>query len=65
MKHMRKACEQDKCASQDRIAITAALNIVYELLHKQQQQQGYIDSMHERIMQLQSKVNQALNAVTS
>lgn len=56
--------ETGKALGSERILVTAALNITYELLMQQGQKNQYIDSMGTRIRDLQYKIDKALSHKT-
>lgn len=57
---MRESTETGKILNPDRFLMIAALNISHELLDLKKQKNSYIDNMHNRILELQNKIDQAL-----
>lgn len=57
---MRKIHNNGILRSSENIAIMSALNVAYEFLQLQQQQEQYIDNMSQRLQLLQGKIEEAL-----
>lgn len=57
---MRECTETGKILNLDRIFMIAALNITNELITLKQQKNYYIDTMHQKILDLQNKIDLAL-----
>jgi cell division protein ZapA len=57
---MHEVSQSGKLLSVDRVAVIAALNIVHELLLQKKQTNNYIDTMSQRIQDLQNKIEAAL-----
>lgn len=53
--------ESGKVINIERIAIIAALNIAYELLNIQEQKHTQVDQINQRLVQLQDKLDTAIN----
>lgn len=53
---MKEVRNTTKIASIDRVAVITALNIAHELLAQQKQKNLYIDNIHRRIQDLQTKI---------
>jgi len=60
--HMRKVRQAGNVTSPDRLAVVTALNISSELMALRKQKKTYIESMNERIIQLQSRIQNFLTA---
>jgi cell division protein ZapA len=58
MRKMRLGSNNSNAA--DRIAVVAALNITHELMLLKKQKNQYIDSMHQRIRELQERIQKFL-----
>lgn len=57
---MRKVRDSSRTATFDRIAVMVALNLCHELLFTYQRNDGEVNSLDERLRQLQQKVEQAM-----
>jgi cell division protein ZapA len=56
---MRETHSGNKLIPIDRVAITAALNIVHELTLEKQQSQSHVGNLSERLLNLKNKLCQA------
>ncbi len=59
-KEMRQIRDSGKVIGIERIAIITALNIAYQLLNSEHQENKDIDSMAKRIVDMQRRIEQAL-----
>lgn len=59
-KRLDQIKRQGHALSTERTAMMAALNMAYELISKQKQQAAYIDTMGQKIHDLQEKIESAL-----
>lgn len=57
---MRKIRQAGNITNTERVAVVAALNVCNELMQMKKQQNGYIETMHERIQDLQQRISKAL-----
>ncbi len=57
---LRESTEGNKTINHERIFMIAALNIANELVTLKRQKNIYIDSMNQRILNLQNKIEEAL-----
>lgn len=57
---MREIRERGRTSGSDTIAIMAALNITHELLQKQPEAEALDSSFHNRVKNLQNKIESAL-----
>lgn len=57
---MRKIRQAGHITSLDRLAVVTALNIYSELIHLKKQKNQCIDSMNQRIIDLQRRIEEAL-----
>jgi cell division protein ZapA len=57
---LRDISQQGHALNTERSAMMAALNIAYELITARQQQSLYIDTMSQKIQELQHKIESAL-----
>lgn len=57
---MNEVQESGKAINLERIAIITALNITYQFLQQDSQQNGLIDKINERIHSLQEKLDNAV-----
>jgi len=57
---MRKAKKMSSTSSTERVAILTALNICHEMMQAKKQKSTYIDSIHEKIKNIQGKVQNFL-----
>jgi cell division protein ZapA len=58
---MAEVQESGKAINLERIAIISALNIAHQFLQADQQKNGFINKVNQRIAQLQTKLDSALN----
>lgn len=58
---MRESMENGKFIQHDKILMIAALNIANELIALKRQKNYYIDTMSQRIVSLQNKIEEALS----
>lgn len=57
---MRKMRQSGGPTSTDRVAVVVALNAYHELMMLQKQKNNYIDNMHQRIKDIQKKIDNFL-----
>lgn len=59
-KHLDQMVRKGHALSTERTAMMAALNLAYELITTQKQQNAYIENMSQKIQELQQKIESAL-----
>ncbi|EKE01016.1 MAG: hypothetical protein ACD_21C00242G0004 [uncultured bacterium] len=57
---MRETYQGNRLIPIDRVAITAALNVVHELIREKQQSQSHICDLNKRLLNLKNKLCQTL-----
>jgi cell division protein ZapA len=62
-KKMSEVQASGKVINLERIAIITALNMAYELLQAGHQKEGIMQKINQRILKLQSKLDEAINQV--
>lgn len=62
-KKMEEVQASGKAINLERIAIITALNIAHEFLQAGQQKEGIVQKINQRILKLQSKLDEAINQV--
>lgn len=60
-KRMKEVQDSGKAINLERIAIITALNIAFELQQVDHQKQGFVSKLNERILQLQERIEDAIN----
>lgn len=60
-KKMREIQETGKALNLERVAIMAALNIAHDFLQLDQQKEGVMSKINQRISRLQEKLDAAIN----
>lgn len=58
---MQEVHESGKAINLERIAIITALNIAFELQQVDQQKQGFMSKLNDKILQLQERMDYAIN----
>lgn len=58
---MQEVHESGKTINLERIAIITALNIAFELQQVDQQKQGFMSKLNDKILQLQERMDYAIN----
>src|SRR3990167_9069129 len=58
---MKEVHDSGKAINLERIAIITALNIAFELQQVDQQKHGFVSKLNDRILQLQERIDDAIN----